>query len=355
MAKMTSVDSLRMAGYGVTHWDKNHAWNELAPSDIPPQVIDAVKAAPLRGLYNVFNQVIFNDQVLRCQTMSLDPASEFVWQLPTTEGAGDFVAIAANTLVLNGPDQGADVAKISLIAPIGPSQLNGEKGTPGSDGSTSVQQDGAAGGPAQPGHPGTAGRTYEYPSVFIFFGTIQVNTPNPNIVAALQIDGPGIDGGHGGDGGRGGRGGNGDMGLAGHQKLTLLGWVCTAGPEHGGTGGQGGSGGEGGAAGEGGNGATVYFVGPAAGAADIQLIEMSIPPGRAGSAGIPGDPGEGGSGGGGGIKPPACPHYASSGPSGAAANPHDLGPGPLPLTAPRDRCSLSFATTPIYSIVDTSK
>lgn len=331
MGRPSAVDILQRNGFEIRKFEEDGKqidfWYSLAGSAIPQQVIEAVQAAPLRDLYTVTDTVAFGEHILRAKRIVFNPKGQLIWELPDVSSGGNFVAIAAERLVLNTPNVLAEVAKFVLRPPVTSQDLKGSIGADGPAGWTSGIDDGSNGGNGQPGGTGGVGRTYDYPSIFIFFNNVTINTANPNITTALRIEGPGLQGGDGGTGGRGGRGGDGGRGTPGDRDCLLGVCVCSAGPGSGGFGGDGGPGGKGGDAGRGGNGATLIFVGPAAEIPGLERLDVYFPGAQAGLPGQPGSPAGGGSAGGGGSKPFECPQGGLPGGAGNGPNPINRGPG----------------------------
>ena len=296
-------------------------------SVIPPDIISAIKSAPLRDVVPITDTVNFGNPILRCKSLVFNPKSQLLWSLPGVTNSGDFVVIAADRLVLNFPAQLTDIAKLKIISNLKTQDLHGQNGNTGPSGWTSGTDDGRSGGVGAPGETGQNGRTYNYPSIYIFYNSIVLNNATPHIVTGLRIEGLGVQGGNGGKGGTGGRGGAGSRGTPGDRDCVLGVCVCSAGPGRGGDGGPGGPGGKGGDAGRGGNGATLLFVGPSAQVPNIDRIEMTLTGAAPGTPGQPGAPGGGGQEGGGGSKPFECIDGGGSGHGGGAANPQNLGPG----------------------------
>jgi len=323
-------------------------WFGLDSAMVPPDIIELIKNAPLRDIVPITDTVFFGEPILRCQSLVFNPKGLLNWTFPDVSNNGNFIAIAANRLVLNFPNQIADISKLKLIPPLQTQDLHGPDGNTGHSGWTSGSDDGTSGGAGSPGETGKNGMTYGYPSIYIFYNKIVFNSPAPNIVTALRIEGPGIKGGNGGRGGNGGTGGVGSRGTPGDRDCVLGICMCSAGPGRGGNGGPGGPGGKGGDAGRGGSGATIFFVGPTAQLPNIDRIEMSLSGAPPGTPGAPGNPGAGGQEGGGGSKPFECKDGGGSGKHGGPATPQNLGTGAIKgkgldgavFTATRDNTDL---------------
>lgn len=302
-------------------------WFGVDAAMVPPDIIELIKNAPMRDVVPITDTVNFGEPILRCKSLVFNPKGQLNWTFPDVSSNGNFIAIAASRLVLNFPNQIADISKLKLTPPLRTQDLHGSDGKTSPSGWTSGSDDGGSGGIGSPGETGKNGLTYNYPNIYIFYNEIVFNNPAPNIVTALRIEGTGIQGGNGGKGGTGGRGGAGSRGTPGDRDCVLGICVCSAGPGRGGNGGPGGPGGKGGDAGRGGAGATIFFVGPTAQLPNIDRIEMSLNGSAPGTPGTPGSPGGGGQEGGGGSKPFECKDGGGSGQPGGAAHPPNLGSG----------------------------
>lgn len=331
MAPMSSAEILREVGYSVEPVALEaigaHIWHSLQPSAIAPDIIERIKRTPLRDIFPVSGMTPLGEQIVRAKSVVFYPQSELQWHIPNTSDTGDFIAIAAERLVINVPNAATDLARLTLLPRVKLLDLNGADGGPGQPGWTSPHDDGSDGGAGQPGETGRPGGTYVYPAVFIFFQTIVINTAVSAELPVLRIDGSGVVGGNGGKGGLGGAGGRGGRGVPGDRSCFLFVCVCSHTSGNGGNGGQGGPGGRGGDAGTGGNGASLLFVGPQNQFASLEKFEPSLKPAIAGTPGQPGAPGVGGDPGGAGSKPWECLQGGLNGVAGPGPDFPDFGPG----------------------------
>ncbi|KAI3591341.1 hypothetical protein D9X30_3739 [Cupriavidus sp. U2] len=331
MVRMSSSGILKEAGFLVepaTLVAKGEqVWHSLQPSAVAPDIIDRIKRTRIRDIFPVSGTTPFGEQILRAKSVVFHPSSELQWHIPNTSDTGDFVAIAAERLVINVPNAATDLARLTLLPQVRRADLNGADGRPGQPGWTSPHDDGSDGGAGQPGESGRPGGTYVYPAVFIFFQTITINTAVSAELPVLRIDGSGVLGGNGGRGGQGGAGGRGGRGVPGERDCFLFVCVCSHTSGNGGNGGQGGPGGRGGDAGAGGNGATLLFVGPQNQFASLEKFEPFLKPAIAGTPGQPGSPGVGGGPGGAGSKPWECVQGGLNGVAGPGPDFPDFGPG----------------------------
>lgn len=302
---------------------------ELNTNAISQQIIEMIKNEQQLDLFDITNEKNFGRQILRAKKIVFHPKGQLYWSIPEVSDSGGFVAIAANEIVFNTPDQIVDLAKLTLIPLHSGIDLDGIKGGTGNIGWMSGSDDGTNGGTGNPGRTGGNGKTYDYPMVYIFFQKITINIANPSITSAMQVEGIGVKGGNGGDGGDGGDGGNGMRGTPGDRDCYLGVCVCSSGPGNGGSGGSGGSGGKGGDAGRGGNGASIVLVGPVSEYSQWNHIQFLITGASSGQPGQPGQPGRGGNPGGGGAKPWECTNGGGSGSPGGAATPPNLGVGQI--------------------------
>ncbi|MDH1522178.1 hypothetical protein [Achromobacter mucicolens] len=302
-------------------------WYQISPSLIPSQIVDAVKTAPLKDVFSVTDDVTLSTQVLRCKSLVFNAKGRLIWAFPDVSNLGGFIALAADRLVFNAPNQLNELAQLVLQPPVTSPELRGTNGQPGAQGWMSGQADGTDGHKGNPGNRGADGGTFDYPTVLIFYNEIAINVANPSIVPAARLIGQGLAGGEGGTGGKGGQGGHGATGTGGERDCLLGVCVCSGGPGAGRNGGDGGPGGRGGDGGRGGNGSTFVFVGAASQTTKIEKLEFSVLGGKAGHYGQPGAPGVGGLGGGGGSKPFECIRGGDPGDDGHPANPPSLGRG----------------------------
>lgn len=329
MSPSTVAEMYELAGFELTRMEKRGSLKstlQIGASAIPIQVINQIKAAPLRGQIPVTGTYPLREKILRCDTLIFNPGSVLLWHMPPNLDPTDFVAIAARRLVINLPNPGAKPAELLFVAPVTQSDLHGAQGPQGSTGWTSGSDDGRAGGEGAPGHTGQRGETFNFPAAFICYQEITLNIPLPSGPIGLRVIGHGIDGGNGGVGGRGGTGGAGARGTPGDRNCILGICTCSAGPGRGGDGGPGGPGGRGGDAGRGGNGVSVFIVGPSTELPKLDRTEMTLTQGRTGLPGSPGPSGTGGQEGGGGSKPFECAQGGGSGRRGADST-TNLGPG----------------------------
>lgn len=299
---------------------------DIAFAAIPKQVLDEVKAAPLRGQIPVSDNFQLNEKIVRCDTLVFNPESIIRWHLNPNLGPRDFVAIATRRLVINFPNPAGKAGELQIIAPYTKDDLLGKPGTPVPPGWSSGSDDGRRGGVGPDGNPGQPGGQYNFPAIFLFYQEITSNTPIPAGPIGFRFFANGVDGGNGGKGGKGGTGGAGARGTPGSHQCVLFGCICSAGPGRGGDGGPGGLGGRGGDAARGGNGASVFIVGPQSDRPKLNPSEFLLNPGQPGTPGEPGEPGFGGQEGGGGSKPFECKDGGGSGIHGANAT-DTLGPG----------------------------
>lgn len=310
---------------------------EIKASTLPAAVVAAIQAANLEDLVTVTGNVTRTEPIIRVKNLVFQPGAALQWKFPRN-GTGGFVVIAAQRLVLNVPAAPAQVGKLQMQPDLNLVELNGSAGSPGPGGASPGDDSGRPGGNGTIGGTGTPGSSYQYPTVYIVFRDLVLNSANPSTVPALRIEGNGLRGGDGGTGGPGGAGGTGATGTPGNAE-NIGGVIpirtCTAGPGRGGNGGNGGPGGRGGDAGTGGNGATLVYASPSSQWSGLDRLEVSLVKGVPGNPGGPGSPGGGGQEGGGGHKPHECPNGGGSGNRGSSANPANAGPG-SPSTPGKD-------------------
>lgn len=313
----------------ITEQKGNNGITEIKASTLPAAVVSAIQAANLEDLVTVTGNVTRTEPIIRVKNLVFQPGAALQWKFPRN-GTSSFVVIAAQRLVLNVPTPPAQVGKLQLLPDIGLAELNGSAGSPGPAGSSPGDDSGRSGGNGTIGGTGTMGGSYQYPTVYIVFRDLVLNSANPSTVPALRIEGGGLRGGDGGPGGPGGPGGSGATGTPGNAE-NIGGVIpirtCTAGPGRGGNGGNGGPGGRGGDAGTGGNGATLVYAAPNSQWSGLDRLEVSLVKGGPGNPGGPGSAGGGGQEGGGGHKPHECPNGGGSGSRGSTANPANAGPG----------------------------
>jgi hypothetical protein len=303
--------------------------SEIRSSNLPANVVAAIKSTQLDSLITVTGAITRTEPIIRVKNLVFQPGSTFEWKFPKN-GVNGFVVIAAERLVLNVPTTPAQVATLQFLPDLNLSELNGDSGSAGVAGYSPSDDSGRTGGSGSAGKEGSSGGTYIFPTVYIVFRNLVVNSANPSTVPAVRLLGTGLRGGNGGTGGRGGDGGDGATGTPGRADnigdLVPI-RVCTAGAGRGGDGGIAGPGGRSGGAGTGGNGANIVYVSPSSQWAQIDRLEVSILKGDAGLVGPLGVGGAGGREGGGGYLPPQCTNGRGKGSAGGAANPPNGGLG----------------------------
>lgn len=293
----------------------------MRSADLPAVVVNEVKSAPLEDQITINEIMVRNSKIIRTRRLIVHEGGVLDWRVPANQ---DFVVLAVEHLVLNVPADLKNVGRLLITPPVGPADLNGDSPPKQPKGRSGVDETGGSGDNGVVGIPGGDGKTYRYPTVYVIFKDIELNTAVPSTVPGLHIFANGVAGGNGGRGGDGGDGGNGGRGKAGRANMGL----CKAGPGRGGDAGNGGLGGRGGNAGTGGDGANFVYAAPEPNWKPLGRVMISIFKGAAGQFGLPGNAGSGGTGGGGGKKPFECISGRSSGHSGVSpSNPSNIGAG----------------------------
>jgi hypothetical protein len=281
-------------------------------AEIPNEILEAIRAAPNRGIFNVSSNERYGENVLKCTELVFHGAGTLTLEAWDSRRA-PFVAVVARRWKLLAP-------QLRSLLPRPPELVgaDGDEGHPGDQGSPGSGH-GSPGGPGAPGGPGQSGQTIQLPPLYLFGERVIDQPGNPLPYMYFLIDASGISGGNGGRGGRGGRGGK---GADGHPSSSVIRWGvphCKRGPGNGGNGGAGGQGGPGGATGAGGNGADVLYVGPPSFIRPITFANLHNGGGEPGSPGSGGRGGDGGEPGVRGSRGQACTwggHSGSAGPEG---------------------------------------
>lgn len=270
-----------------------------------PNVLQEIKAAPLLGAFDVKNEVIFSDRILRTKVLKVFDSSTLVLTGSIIE---PFIVIAAQEVVIDNPNVRAVFTRPSATADISEmaKRLRGGDGSPGLGGGDGLYTDqyghGAPGGNGYEGGAGFPGGTFNLPPVFIFVQDIRLGTGTVPMHECVEMYFDGYRGGFGGIGGKGGPGGRGHEGAQGEEDF----WGCTRGGGRGGDGGLGGMPGLSGSAGRGGNGADVFFVAPLAKIDLLKFFSVRQEGGPPGEPGGRGNPGDGGPAGGAGRGTARC-------------------------------------------------
>jgi len=270
-----------------------------------PNVVQEIKAAPLLGAFDVKNEIVFADRILRTKVLKIFDKSTLVLAGVYSE---PFIAIAAQEMIIDNPSVRAVFTRPSSASDITAiaNKLRGADGTVGAGGGDGLYTDqhghGAPGGNGYEGGAGMPGRTFDLPPVFIFVQEIRLGTGTTPLHECVEMYFDGYRGGFGGIGGKGGTGGRGHEGAQGEENF----WGCTRGGGRGGDGGMGGMPGLGGSAGRGGNGATVVFVAPLPKIDTLKFFSVRQEGGLPGEPGQRGNPGDGGPAGGAGRGTARC-------------------------------------------------
>jgi hypothetical protein len=305
----------------------------IKATSFPPDVISAIKGAPLSSKDSLSGYRVLDDQIIRVDQLTINALSTTSIRLRDINPKFPYYIIAARVINIEMPAQRKDAAVITYAPQFG--SLDGNGGSIGPRGSSWPDdwqdENGAFGGPGGVGENGGVGKSVIPPLVYVVYQHIFTTGGSPTSSLALSFDLNGFRAGNGGRGGKGGQGGNGARGIAGGASGICPVCSCDRGPGIGGDAGPRGTGGRGGDAGRGGDGGSIVFIGPKG--KDDQYIktisgnfQVLQAPGAPGVPGQPGEMGEGGRPGGGGEAPRPC-NGRSSGNGSPSANPVDLGPG----------------------------
>lgn len=296
-----------------------NGWKMISRYSIPSEVIQAIKSAPTRSSFGISGLVVYNDQILKSETLTMNARS----LLQMAKANCGFVAIVAKDIYIEIPGTKDEVGRITRAPDGNFGILDGTTGNSGSTGSHTDEPNGSNGGDGGVGGTGANGTSPTIPLIFIFYQNLHASNGNPATAGLLKILSDGVEAGSGGAGGRGGDGGNGATGTPAECNGF---WECRAGPGQGGNGGRGGTGGKGGNGGNGGSGGDVILVGPKADWNLAGFIEVRQEAGKPGRGGLPGSSGNPGREGGGGHMCRPC-NGRDAGSPGAGASPVNLGSG----------------------------
>lgn len=299
-------------------------------SDLPPDVIADIKAAPLRQSMDFTGQISLTDRITKATRLRFANNARIIVDNVDSE----WLAIVADEIVIEAP-----TAKALISRPANPdAESDFAKSLAGADGTDKTRapdgqgfdgnRNGYNGVSGADGDPGADGRTQQLPLLYIMTNQVRWGVHEDSAPAsAIVVMYDGVRGGDGGDGGNGGDGGDGHVGADGDSTM----FDCRHGPARGGAGGAGGAGGRGGNAGKGGDGGSVILVSPSPLISDFFLVRQE--PGSPGMPGRGGRSGRGGSGGQGGNPRGNC---HGNGPNGAQGlTPVTLGPGATSPTGKR--------------------
>jgi hypothetical protein len=291
----------------------------VLPGEIPPEVADALKRAPVtRTIIPIKGVEQFGEQVVKADEIVFSEGAV----MTLTNLQAPWIVVAAKRIKFNDPDRWSHIRR-DPSAEGGATGTQGATGSKGADEGGETNRTGNPGHPGGPGGPGSAGGAARMPDVYIVAGEfLEPSGPLPAGLLNMVLFFPGMDGGTGGEGGRGGNGGRGGPGKEGATSL----FDCKEGGGNGGRGGDGGSGGRGGDGGAGSQGGRLTYVTTKAGAEILSYVRVNNVGGRGGIAGRGGAPGTPGGGGPGARSNGYC-RATSSGPAGGYPNPVNLGGG----------------------------
>ena len=317
----------------------------------PPDVLAAIKAAPIRSKDSFSGYRIVDEQVIRVDQLTINALSTTQFLITSAPPNFPFFVIAARVINMEVPANRKDAARVGFLPKHG--SLLGPDGAQGKAGrgwpADWTDQNGDHGGDGLLGDKGERGRTLDLPQIYFVYQNLFVSGGTPNASLGLAFDLDGIKGGTGGLGGKGGTAGSGARGTGSSCSSGFIPvpyCICDAGPGIGGNAGRRGPGGQGGDAGRGGNGGTLHFVGPT-GSADSYtrvitgFMEVMQSGSEPGSPGQPGSQGDVGSPGGGGEKCTCC-NGRGSGSGSPSASPVDWGLGNVAVPGQRGIQSLTI-------------
>lgn len=289
---------------------------------IPTDVILRLKALPWEGVGIISGNATTKLKNIKLKRLDIVQGANFKFIIEDESVKEIF--IAAEELFIHCPQDVSQIAHIGFELAFGLDGVNPSKAGDGVN--YGADNTGRHGGDGQHGITGEHGRTFNGPTLYVFFQNIQIINEIPGTATLVNLAFGGIRGGNGSQGGEGGNGGNGANGTpARDNEVAGVPVSCGAGPGQGGNSGVPGSGGKGGDAGTGGSASNIYIVGPRSERRNIRFA-AELNGGSAGSVGEPGVPGAIGYGGAGGNLTNKCrdgrPVGARRGP-----NPIDFGRG----------------------------
>lgn len=278
---------------------------ELEFVHIPERIIKNIKNAQNLGEFYFDGIKEYHKEVLKANTLICEPNGIFKWFIPNSKE----LIIYVNKLIMKEPNDIGKICKLDFISMYGEGAHSAHDGENTSDINaedkpTQPEGSGLVGQNAAHGKEGREGKSFDMPTLYIFYNELILIDAIGGINSGLMINGNGIKGGNGGQGGKGGNGGQGARGKDGSS--SGFGLICDAGPGVGASGGNAGSGGKGGKAGKGGDGLNVYLLGPKNESDFFKINQLGALQGNPGSVGYDGIPGKKGTF---GTKPSACPTY----------------------------------------------
>lgn len=275
---------------------------------LPAGVEAAIRSTPTSLGIAVDGTREVTERILKSTVLTMSKKSRLVFLLDPKVAMPPFLAVAAETVYIEGAQDPADLVEVTYRFTRTP---DGDVGPDGASGYNQPNPTGARGGNGQPGLAGGDGSSsLNLQPIYLLFQQVKVSQGTPMQAGLLKLTMAGPDGGNGGSGGNGGRGGNGANGTSGSSGFLS----CDAGPGRGGDSGTPGAGAIGGNGSAAGNGADIRLFGPQAAADVMGFFRVSNGGGtRPGVGAAGGACGGLGVAGGGGTKPSVCSSEGGNG------------------------------------------